>query len=223
MGWNRVQCSRDTVGSCGALHESQCIQWGLECFHIWKRWLHSSYMADNLWQGAQPLGMVHMECLVQGRRQDPWGIALWQSPEYRSKYTPWNWGNEFTIESIHSRVNWRNCTDTMIFCSTLTLQQAKYTVYGEWNNTWYSQAQDWTHYLCRTNHLLHATQSLSFILSLQVFIVGKGGNLWHMWQLERGGVWNSWKQVTPTQTTKIASHVFIRNDKKGWWTAYAVS
>lgn len=129
MGWNRVQCSRDTVGSCGALHESQCIQWGLECFHIWKRWLHSSYMADNLWQGPQPLGMVHMECLVQGRRQDPWGIALWQSPEYRSKYTPWNWGNEFTIESIHSRVNWRNCTDTMIFCSTLTLLQAKYTVY----------------------------------------------------------------------------------------------
>lgn len=59
-------------------------------------------------------------------------------------------------------------------------------------------------------------------LGIEVFIVGKGGDLWHMWQLERGGVWNSWKQITPTQTTTIASHVNIRNDKKGWWTAYAL-
>lgn len=84
-------------------------------------------------------------------------------------------------------------------------------------------SQDWILHLCHPNDMWHATHSLGIILFFQVFMVGKGGDLWHVWQLERGGVWNSWKQVTPTQMTKIASHVYIRNDKKGWWTAYAVS
>ena len=43
-----------------------------------------------------------------------------------------------------------------------------------------------------------------------------------MWELERGGVWNSWVQV-PVTGSAIASHVTIMNDEKGWWAAYAVS
>lgn len=43
-----------------------------------------------------------------------------------------------------------------------------------------------------------------------------------MWELERGGVWNSWERV-PAAGAAIASHPTIMNDEKGWWAAYAVS
>ena len=43
-----------------------------------------------------------------------------------------------------------------------------------------------------------------------------------MWELERGGVWNSWEQVVASGSA-IASHVSITNDEKGWWAAFAVS
>lgn len=59
-------------------------------------------------------------------------------------------------------------------------------------------------------------------LGIEVFTVGKQGGLWHMWQLERSGVWNSWEQVTASGSS-IVSHVTIKNDEKGWWAAYALS
>lgn len=59
-------------------------------------------------------------------------------------------------------------------------------------------------------------------LGIEVFTVGKEGDLWHMWELERGGVWNSWERV-PAAGAAIASHPTIMNDEKGWWAAYALS
>ena len=43
-----------------------------------------------------------------------------------------------------------------------------------------------------------------------------------MWELERGGVWNSWESVGHPASV-LVSHPTIMNDKKGWWSAYAVS
>jgi len=43
-----------------------------------------------------------------------------------------------------------------------------------------------------------------------------------MWELERGGVWNSWKYVG-YPASALVSHATIMNDDKGWWVAYAVS
>lgn len=43
-----------------------------------------------------------------------------------------------------------------------------------------------------------------------------------MWELERGGVWNSWKYVG-RPASALVSHPTIVNDDKGWWAAYAVS
>ena len=44
-----------------------------------------------------------------------------------------------------------------------------------------------------------------------------------MWELERGGVWNPWELVTATEVAGYASQASVRNDEKGWWTAYVVS
>ena len=43
-----------------------------------------------------------------------------------------------------------------------------------------------------------------------------------MWELERGGEWNSWKYVG-RPASALVSHPTIMNDEKGWWAAYAVS
>ena len=53
--------------------------------------------------------------------------------------------------------------------------------------------------------------------------MGNDGYIWHMWELERGGVWNPWELVTATEVAGYASQASVRNDEKGWWTAYVVS
>ena len=67
MGWNWIWCPWDTACPSSTCHEPQCVQWCPECFHLWKWWLYSPYMADHLWQGSQSLGVVHVEYLVQDK------------------------------------------------------------------------------------------------------------------------------------------------------------
>ena len=67
MGWNWIWCPWDTARPSSTCHEPQCVQWCPECFHLWKWWLYSPYMADHLWQGSQSLGVVHVEYLVQDK------------------------------------------------------------------------------------------------------------------------------------------------------------
>ncbi|XP_068729574.1 uncharacterized protein [Montipora capricornis] len=60
-------------------------------------------------------------------------------------------------------------------------------------------------------------------LGIEIFTMGNDGYIWHMWELERGGVWNPWELVTATEVAGYASQASVRNDEKGWWTAFVLN
>ncbi|XP_065662023.1 uncharacterized protein LOC100213807 isoform X3 [Hydra vulgaris] len=59
-------------------------------------------------------------------------------------------------------------------------------------------------------------------LGIEIFLSGLDGNLYKLWQKDRGGIWNGWQLVDAQKEYKLASLPQIIDDGSGWWCAYAL-
>lgn len=109
VGQDWLLCSQDSPCTSSALYGYQLLQWPPECICPWRWWIGPPYLANNLWQGAESLGMVHLECLVLHRWEcSSCSTRSGQYFKYWAQHPSRNWGN-ITPEPVFLLYPWIDC------------------------------------------------------------------------------------------------------------------